>query len=43
MSEPNWKQVAETFLHACNDGDGEMIECMIERYEQYFKQTDEDS
>ena len=43
MSEPNWKEVCENFWYACNDGDGEMVERMIERYAQYFKQTDEDS
>ena len=42
MSEPNWKEVCENFWYACNDGDGEMVERMIERYAVWFDEVQEE-
>ena len=42
LDEPNWKGVAETFWHACSDGDGDLLEHMMDKYAGWFAPEDEE-
>ena len=42
MSEPNWKENCENFWYACNDGDGDMVERMVEKYAVWFEEVQEE-
>ena len=40
--EPKWKEVAETFWYACYHGDGELLEYMVEKYNHWFIEEEEE-